>query len=284
MPFIASADGGGVDVLAVSGGPAGSNGWSIMEDSGIVEANPETGPMATVKFKVYDANQRYSFVNQLLGQWMGSPPSNFSFVGPYRYQPSPNMLCTSVVSIESLDRKVPMLGFNVPWWFGKEAVVTAIFTRPPWIPLSTGGFFTVEFNGSGEYLNLPQTLFQFGDGTPINFPWGLLVAQAQIVVKKIRMPFLPDVLVVPLYSTLNNAPFQIGWNTYATGTLMFVGMNSCTNAAPFGGITYDVSYLFQWRQWDWNYAPYPSPPYAWQLVTDGSGNNPYKYANFNLIP
>lgn len=279
MPFVATATGGTVNSLAVPGG------WAIMEDTGITEANPETGPMATVKFKIYDGSQRYSFVNQLLGQWSGTPPNSYTYIGPYEYPPSTNLICTSVPSIESLGRKIPIVGVGLPWWFGEYAVVTAVFTRPPWVPLTDGnGFFTIEFNGSGQFLDLPGTSFQFPDGTPTGGQIGLLMPQAQIVVRRIRMPFLPDSIVTPLYGTVNNAPFEIGWNVYNKGTLLFVGMNTVTNAAPFGGITYDVSYLFNWRAVDWNYEWYPDLTTGWALVSNGAGVYRYGYTNFNVIP
>lgn len=277
MGFVYSPSSGGVNTLSVPGG------YTVMEDSGIVEANPETGPMATVKYKVLNQADRYSFVQQLLGQWTGSPPSNFFYVGPFEYPPSPNLLCTAVPSIEPFGKPTP-LSVGLPYLFKQSAIVTAVFTRPPWQPLTSGGYFSIDFNASGEFLNLPQTVYQFSDGTPTAEPIGILIPQAQIVVKRFRMPFLPDSICMPLLGTLNNAPFTIGWNTYATGTLMFAGMNSETTADPLGNITYNCGYIFQFRPIDWNYYPYPGRNFSFQVVTDGNSNPVYNYSNFNAIP
>lgn len=277
MPFIYGPNGGS-DILEVPGG------YAILEDSGITEAVTETGPMATVKYKVYDSNQRYSFVNQLLGQWTGTPPSNIFYSLPFAYPASPNLLCTSVPAIESLGRKVPMLGVGLPYWFGQYAVVTAVFTRPPWQAATNAGFFSINFAAAAEVITIPETVMTFADGTPTTTPPALLMPQAQVTVTRFRMPFLPDAIAAQLLGKLNNAPFQIGWNIYDTGTLIFSGMSSEIAPDPLGNIAFTVVYIFIFRPVDWNYEIYPGSAGGFQVVKTSGGNTKYSYVNFNLLP
>lgn len=281
MGFTVSSSGVGVNTLTVPGG------WSILYDSGvgITEAIPgEQGPMATVRFKVYDANQRYSFVNQLLGKWTGTVGGGIVYVGPYLYPPSPNLFCTSVVSIESLGKWLPMSGVALPWLFGKSAIVTAVFSRPPWQPATTGGYFTIQYTPTGEFLKLPETTYQFPDGTPTDTPVGLFIPMQDISVNRYRMPYIPDTTSVTLQGRLNNAPFTIGAYSYPQGTLIYNGMATEVAPDPLGNITYNVQYKFSYRYIDWNYLFHPNRTSGFQLVTDGNGNPPYQYTSFEVLP
>lgn len=280
MGFTVSSNGTGVNTLSVPGG------WSIAYDSGvgITEAVPgEQGPMATVKFKVYDANQRYSFVSQLLGKWTGSVGSGIVYIGPYEYPPSPNLFCTSIQSIESCGKWLPMGGVGLPWLFGKSAYVTAIFSRPPWQPATTGGYFTIQYAPAGEFLKLPETTYRFGDGTPTDTPVGLVIPQQEISVNRYRMPYIPDTVSVALQGTLNNNPFTIGAYSYPKGTLLYHGMTTEIAPDPLGNLTYNVQYKFSFRYINWNYCFHPNRTTGFALVTDGNGAPPYQYANFETL-
>lgn len=265
--------------------PTVPGGYTILEDHGIVEANPETGPQATVKFKVLDAADRYSFVQQLLGLWKGTPPSSIIYQAPAAYPPSPNLLCTAIPSIEGFD-KPKMLSVGAPWLFNKSAIVTAVFTRPPWQAATNQGYFSIDFNAGGEFYTVPGTTYQFADGTPTMTPVGLLVPQAQITVTRFRMPFLPDQQAIPLLGQVNNAPFQIGWNVYNTGTLLFAGLATQVESDPLGNITFRASYIFQYRSQPWNYEYYPARngSTGFASVTDYSGNTKYQGGDFFLLP
>jgi hypothetical protein len=279
MGFTYQSGGASTNTLSVPGG------YEILYDSGagVTEANPETGPMATVKYKVNDANQRYSFAQQLLGYSTGAIPV-VTYFGPYAYPPSPNLICTAIPSIESLGKWLPMSWIGAPWFFGKSAIVTAVFTRPQWQAATSAGYFSINYQSAGEYLTLPNTTYRFGDGTPTNTPIGLHVSQQNIIVTRYRMPFLPDAYAMPLLDTLNNAPFTIGWNTYPAGTLMFGGMNNDVTSDPLGNIIFTVQYLFQYRSINWNWDFHPNRTTGWALVTDGNGAPRYASGNFGLLP
>lgn len=277
MPFIILPGGGTVDVLSVPGG------YTIMHDQGIFESNTEDGPMARVKYKVLNYDDRYSFVQQLLGIQTGSPTA-FVYIGPYAYPPSPNLICTSVESVEPFGkpRIIPTLG--LPWLARKQAIVTAVFTRPPYQPSSTGGYFAVMFSGSGEFKTLPGTTFRFADGTPTNTPVGFIIGQAQITVRRFKLRYMPDFYFTPLIGQINNAPFQILQNVYPTDSLLFTVGNSTTEADVFGNITYTLDYVFTYRSVNWNFDYHPNRTTGWALITDGNGNPRYKEGNFDTLP
>lgn len=281
MPFIVSTSGGTSNTLPVP--------FSIMWDQGITEANPETGPQATVRFKCLWSDH-YALVNGLLGLWSGTSPSGVAYVGPYEYPPSPNLFCTSVSSIVGLGKPfiIPnnFLGQTVglPWIARKRAIVTAHFTRPAYQPATNGGYFSIQFAGAGEFLTLPETTYRFADGTPTNTPIGILIPEAQITVTRYKMAFLPDFYMTFLTGQLNDSPFQIGNVTYAKGSLLFMPGNSSTESDTLGNITYTAEYRFMFRPIDWNFYLHPNRTTGFALVTDGNGNSPYQYSNFNVLP
>ncbi len=275
MSFIYSNVPGGAPMPTIPGG------YTILEDTGITEANPENGPMATVKFKILNAADRYSFVQQMLGLWAGTPP-NISYQAPAAYPPSPNLLCTAITAVEGLGKPFP-LSVGLPWLFKAQAVVTAMFTRPPWQAATNTGYFSISWSGAGETVSVPDTAMKFGDGTRTTTPFAYLINQAQITVTRFRMPFIPDVQAAPLLNQVNNAPFQIGWNVYAAGYLVFAGMDTEIEADPLGNITFQCAYKFLYRAVPWNYALHPVAG-TFQLATNVAGNPLYNSGNFNLLP
>ncbi len=276
MGFVYSLVPGGAPMPTIPGG------YTIMEDSGITEANPETGPIATVRFKILDAADRYSFVQQMLGLWSGSPPNTIIQQAPAAYPPSPNLLCTAIPSVEAFSKPYP-LSIGLPWLFGKQAIVVAVFTRPPWQAATNLGYFSINFSCAGQVDAIPDTVLKFGDGTPTTTPIGILNIVAQITVTRYRMPFLPDYYAAQLYGKVNAYPFAIGWNTYAAGNLLFAGMDTETASDPLGNITFTVAYKFLFNSVPWNNALYPNGG-GYQPVTDGSGNPPYASGDFSLLP
>jgi hypothetical protein len=285
MPFVISSSGEGVDVLVVPGGPElPAPGWTVFEDSGIVEGNPDNGPTATVRFKVY-WQDRISFVQQLLGFWSGAPPTSVSYVGPYRYPLSMNLLCTSVNSMVPHGKPIYDPAQGKPWLVKTFCIVEATFTRPAWQGVTSGGYFSITFGAGGEAFTLPETVYRFGDGTPTATPLGIIVPQAEITVKRFRMPFIPDQQVATLLATpLNNAPFQIGNNVYPAGTLLFSNGDSSTESDVLGNLTYTFDYRFLYKSINWNYSFHPDRTTGWASITDGNGNPPFQSGDFNILP
>ncbi len=263
--------------------------YTIMWDNGIIESNPEDGPAAIVKFKCLWSDH-YTLVQQLLGLVSGAPPHNVTPTAPFAYPPSPNLWCTSVDSIEPLGRPyiIPnnYLGqtLGLPWITRKRAIVTARFTRPPYLPTATGPYWSLSFAGAGEFLTLPETTYRFGDGTPTNTPIGFIIPQAEITVTRFRMPFIPDQVIASLLGSINAYPFQIGYNIYPKGSLMF--MVGATNLLVdvFGNITYTVEYKFMYRPVDWNKYFHPDRTTGFATVTDGNGNPPFAYLDYEVLP
>lgn len=283
MPFIYGPN-GGVNSLIVPGGPElPAPGYSVLEDTGIMEGNPDNGPFATVRYKCY-SRDRYKMAQSLLGQWIGKVPNNIFYTGPFEYPPSPNLICTSIDSIELHGKPIPDPFAGPPYLSKMFTIITATFTRPVWQAATSGGYFSIVFSGAGEFFTVPETTYRFGDGTPTNTPIGVWLGGAQITVTRYRMPFLPDNNAIPLAGTINNAPFQIGNVIYATGTLLFQPGESTIESDPLGNLTYQFSYQFMFRQYNWNFYFHPNRTSGFSLVTDGNGISPYQYGNFDLLP
>ena len=259
--------------------------YGIMWDSGIFEANPENGPMARVRYKVLHEN-RYTLVQNLLGLWTGAPPANVSYTGPCYYPPSPNLLCTSIESVVPLGRPWPDPTLGLPWLFRRKSVVTAVYTRPPWVPLGSGGYFSIKFSALADVWTLPGTTYYFGDGTITGTPVGIIIGGADITVTRYRMPYIPDQYMIQVNGSVNNNPFKIGYNTYPTGTLLFLPGESMIESDPLGNITYTVEYKFQYRSVPWNQYLHPTTG-GFENIYYGSGSSgvqPYTLMNFNILP
>ncbi len=273
-------------------GPAGSSnilsvpgGFQILWDSGITEAVPgEGGPIATVRYKLNRYTDRYSFTNQLLGLWTGTYPSSYFYVGPYAYPQSTNLVCTRIDSIDPFGHPAINATLGLPWLVTSQCIVQATFTRPQWQASLNGGYFAVTFQGGGEFFTVPETTYRFADSTPTATPIGVMVPQAEITVTRYRMPFVPDSIMIPLIGKVNNAPFQILYNTYNTGTLLFSIGNSSVQSDPSGAITYQFEYKFSYREYPWNFYFHPDRTTGFALVTDGNGAPPYASASFEVLP
>ena len=268
--------GGGVNTLTTP------SGWTILEDSGVSERINEQGPSATMRFKCL-WEERYTLAQGLLGQWTGKAPGSIVYTGPYQYPFSPNLICTNVSSIEMHGKPIfDILG--MPWLVKQYAIVTAEFTRPPWSAAAEGGYFSISFRGSAQTLDIPETTFRFADGTPTLTPIGLVVPQAEIAVKRFRMPFIPDAYVAQVLGCVNNAPFTIGYNPYPAGTLLFAGINTDTEADVLGNITYTVEYIFIFNPVGWQNAIHPNRTTGFAPVTNGNGAPPYAAVDFSILP
>ena len=227
--------------------------------------------------------ERFALVQGLLGQWTGKPPGSVVYTGPYQYPFSPNLICTNVSSIEMHGKP----GFDIlgmPWLVKQYAIVTAEFTRPPWAAAAEGGYFSITFQGSAQTLEIPETTFRFADGTPTLTPIGLVVPQAQISVKRFRMPFIPDAYAAQLLGTVNNSVFVIGNNAYPAGSLLFAGINTETEADVLGNITYTVEYMFIYNPVGWQNCIHPNGVVGFAPVFDRNANLPYGLGNFSLLP
>ncbi len=214
----------------------------------------------------------------------GTYPSSFFYIGPYAYPPSPNLICTSVGSIDLFGHPEIDPALGQPWLVTQQAIVQATFTRPTWQAATNGGYFAVTFQGGGEHYTVSETTYQFADGTPTAVPLGVYIPQAEITVTRYRMPFVPDSVMVPLLGMVNNAPFQILYNTYDTGRLVFSIGNSSVQSDPTGAITYQFEYKFSYRAVPWNFGFHPNRTTGFALITDGNGAPPYQSGNFGLLP
>jgi hypothetical protein len=172
-----------------------------------------------------------------------------------------------------------------PWLVKTFCIVEATFTRPTWQAATSGSYFSITWSGGGEVFTLPETVYQFGDGTPTATPLGIVVPQAEITVKRFRMPYIPDQQVAALLATpLNNAPFQIGYNIFPTGTLLFSNGSSTTESDVLGNLTFTFEYRFLYKSINWNFAFHPDRTTGWAPITDGNGAPPFQSGDFNILP
>lgn len=263
--------------------------YSIMWDSGIWESNPAEGPKAVVKFKcLWD--DHYTMVQELMGLWVGKPPSSIVYTLPFSYPPSPNLICTNVTSIEPFGRPWVIASnylnqtIGLPWIARKRAIITAEFTVPPYRALQEGGFWSLSIDTGGEFLTLPDITYRFADGTPTGTPVGFFLPQVEITVTRYKMPFIPDQVMIPLTGSINGYPFQIGYNIYPPYSLMFMPGHTEVESDVLGNLTYTTQYKFMYRPVNWQFEFKPDRTTGFALVTDGNGNPKFKVMDFGILP
>lgn len=281
MGFIISSVGGTVTTLS----PYQP---TILYNSGVRESYAEGGLAATVKMRVPWLNH-YGLVPILIGAWTGTPPSSYTYTGPfaYPYGGANKLFCTSISSIEPFGKPIldPVAGY--PWLTRAYADITAEFSRPPWQPAASGGYFSIDFAPSGEFLTVPNSscIYSPSGVTVPNAQVGIVLPHAEITVTRYRLPFLPDQIMMGLEGQVNNAPFTIGWNTYDTETLLFMSGKNTTSSDILGNLSYTMEYKFMFKPpYGWNFWINQDGVSGWTRVTDRNGNNLYTLGNFETLP
>ncbi len=259
--------------------------FSVSTDEDAIKESwdPSNGPQAIVKFHVSWAN-RYQFVKDMIGTFVGTPPSTITRTVPFRYPPSPNMFAVGIEDISPLGKPIPMPGIGLPWMARQTAVVIVRFGVPQWNVTGNDAYTKVTFAASGEFLSVPETSVKFSsDGTVPNTTIGFLMPQMEITVTRSRMPFLPIAAMLQCEGKINNAPYQILGIPFDTGKLLFVAGQSDFQQDATGQIAYSQEYKFLARSINWNMFLRPDGG-GFDTVTDLSNNPVYGSANFNTLP
>lgn len=257
----------------------------VMSDSGIVEANPREGPVATVKLKCLTTD-RYALIKGLVGSCTVAG-STITRTYPFQYPPSPNLICRSIENIEM--QGPPILLIPNSAWMGKQYSILTVRFEPAWFfndnsDPSGKPYTSTSLNMSAEAMTLPQSTYTFPSGAPTNTPVARQIPQIQISMRRFMLPFLPINEMAAILGRVNDAVFTVGKLVCPIGTVLFMGGPSEFTADSGGVKTYTVTYEFLYRAIPWNQYMSPNPTEGYATPVDGTGNPVFPSGNFATLP
>lgn len=130
-----------------------------------------------------------------------------------------------------------------------------------------------------EVIKLPNTAYHFpSDGTVIDTPVAHSVAVAEFVLTRKWQAAFPVVNVTNYLNTLNQSTF-LG---QAKGQIKFRKAQTRRSWTSDGTATQDVTYTFQWREFDHNKQHRPDAS-LFELIVDKNGVNPYRYTDLTQL-
>jgi hypothetical protein len=267
---------------------------TIVADSGVREAQPETGAEATVVFQCA-YSRRYDLVRGLLPRAVAT---NDIFVRtiPYPYPPSPNLYVHSISGIEGVAPWTDDLG----WLQYREARVTAEFRTPQYqfgagnpagggVDPSGLPWTTTTFKVSADVVKLPGTGYVLiGTGEPLDEQVrGVPLPQVEICMKRHWVPRIPLARMMTLAGCVNSATIQFADYTFPVGTLLFMGGPTDQAVDSAGDVVSELEYILLGRPRgiDWN--AFPSRDGTWRRANTnsaGSGSFPFPYADLRTLP
>jgi hypothetical protein len=115
----------------------------------------------------------------------------------------------------------------------------------------------------------------------------IVMNEAKLVLSFPQVPYLPWQLVQPYVGKINKTPVL----ACARGALLLEGMGTKYTPKPDGDFGQNVTLKFAWNPdptgtttqgMDWNAFPIRGTG-AFDIIVDGSGKNPYSYAEFANI-
>jgi hypothetical protein len=274
-----------------------------MEDpyGAIGEAWPPDGPAADALFKCawYD---RYTVAQTLVGFGRGTPP--WSWPG------SPNLKCLSLGRIVGSGRprvlQVPRgVAPNIipaGWPEYDYAIIPANFGI---LPYATGDgtpenpiqdpsgkpWTTTRFRVAGEVFQPPGGTYYYqgeGDfsGKPVEkSTLGIIRPKTEISITRHRVTGLDIGAIEAYMGTLNIGNVTFGNKTYDPGWLMFAGWNSNVSINSLGQVETEAEYSVMSQDGDWNEIQ--AKDGNWYLINtmpDGTGDNPFAYTDFSMMP
>ncbi len=204
---------------------------------------------------------------------------------------SPNLKCLSAVLQPRGEYDIRDSGrpqFNL-------AVIKATYGIPTWDELATDNAensFPNEVNPGQSYTYMEQSIdfdtevikvpgraYAFAsDSKPIDTPIAVNVAVATFVLVRRWQEQLPYANVTRYLNNLNTATF-LG---QPRGQIKFRKAKTRRQFTSDGTVAQEVEYTFLWRQYDHNKFHRPDSS-AFELIEDGSGNNPYQYADLTQL-
>ncbi len=261
---------------------------SCMNDTcGIFEANPPGQPSATVVFTCSSADH-YTLIKDLLGYPVAAGYTILRTY-PFQYPPSPNLIATSIESVEFYGNWTPVPGVGLPWLWRSHCKVTCRFELPLWFQgagdPSGQPYTTTTFAGSTDVLTLPETTYAFPvTSAKTNTPIGIKIPKVDITMLRHMMPYPPVPQAFPLLGCVNDAPITIGGFACATGTVLFLGFSTQPSADPLGNIYWDTQYQLSFKDRPWNQFLSPDPSQGWAEPVDGNGDPVFPSGNLANLP
>jgi hypothetical protein len=268
-------------------------GVTLKVDSGVQEAQDfYGGPSARVTY-MCPYNKRYDLGRALMGTSV-SVGASITRTLPHQYPPSSNMYCIGIDNIEGIKPKRDETG----WMTFEVACVTATYGVPVHqftdgnpgngnIDPSGKAWTRTTGNVSAEVVRPPHGTYyyvpsggQIEDGT-----FGITIPNLELTLTRVMMPFVPLAQMMFLAGKVNNAPYRIGNQSFARGCLLFAAGPFDSAIDPLAGLVFEVQYKFLARPFEWNKTINKSGDFVlMNTVQDGSGQFPFTYADFTLLP
>lgn len=264
--------------------------YKMLHEGGISESvNDGTGPTATVKFVLENADDRYQFCRDIIGV----STRNGSLIvrePPFRYPAAPYLAATSIPSIEPLGGgfRSRFFPFDGRWLYREKCAITVVFGVYPYSFDGPGNlgqpWVTANFDMSSEFITVPGAVYRYADGTPTDEKVGRMIPETDISMTVHRLPYAPLDEVANVQGKLNNAPFRILNRAFDVGTLLFRGGQSTIDVDSIGSINCTANYRFLFRPIPHNFFLKPTRTGGFQVITDGNGDTVYQLGDFTQLP
>jgi hypothetical protein len=269
---------------------------TIDVEAGVTEESPaDGGPTADVVFKCAYGS-RYALVKALRG-YVTTSGKSINYHPPYRYPPSPNLVCSSIGTIRGLQPKNDGSG----WLVYKTAYVPAHFSVPTWTgfadqtntPDPSGQMYcTTKFKVSSEVFSPPGGSYYYTAGTNSGqaveeSSIGIIRSRVEISMTRHKFPFVPLNAIMGLEgAAVNSAAVTFADKTFPRGCLLFGGMTSDPQPdAATGDVYQELEFTFLGNSSvEWN--AFMDRKGAYQLVNskaDGTGSPPFGYFSFDAL-
>lgn len=245
------------------------------------------GPQYRIVYKCF-FEDHFQLASDLIGQsfYMGGEIVRI----PPEYLPlgKGNLFCTAIDAIEpyGLPIQLEFEDWAGPTWTSRVFTrVTALFEVPKYDPLGQNDPSGIPYTTSrgqiaGEFITLPNSVYKFADTTPcenVGFP----IAQQTITLTRHKMPYLPIAEIAALQSTVNQAAFSLGDQTYPAANLLFLTMDYDPQQQPDGTWLWELTYNMVARPISWNFQMHPDGTF--KNVTNSAGNPPFTNGDFTQL-
>src|SRR5262249_16622858 len=153
-------------------------------------------------------------------------------VFPFRYPPSPNLICRAIESIQMIGPPV-VLPVGIPWVTRKYSIVTArfgvaTFDESGQSDISGQPYTTTTFDVGTEVLTTPQSVYKFAGSpkVPTDVPSTIQIPLIYINMKRHMLPDVPVDVMASLVGRVNASTFVLGRFSFAAQTVLFTGGSS----------------------------------------------------------
>jgi hypothetical protein len=264
-------------------------------DRAIVEGIGEDGsPTASVHFKCSYAD-RYTLFRAMKGTSVKNGTQIVRTI-PYQYPPSPNLYCLSISDVTGIKPRTTSTG----WVIFEYAVFTANFGVPKYqYDLNAPGgqndpsgqpWTTTKFKVSAEVVSPPGGAFYIGPFPGASLAEesaiGIIRANCEVSITRRFVPYVPlDAVMGLVAGAVNSEPITFSDHVFPIGTLLFAGLESEPSNDPAGNPTQELHYTYLGKDDDWNKVISKDGSLQFlNTAADGSGQGPYAYLDFSILP